>query len=340
MSHLHAVRSKARWKPGRHAFRFIGLLFLLILLFTIDWNRAFAVVRAARPGWLALSAAANVVFILIKSFRWYCLLRAQGIHYGLGRTLRVYQAGTFLSVVTPGKIGDFAKAGYLREDLGVPLTEGVASVLIDRLLDLLTLCGSALVMVLLSTGVERFIPSILIFCALVAAATVLLFSRRAGRAVATLAERLPFLGKSAARLRPRLREVGAALVRMRGAALLGPVLLSVLAYACLFGGCHALALALRLPLTFFNTVYAISVANVIALLPFSVSGVGTRDVAIVIFFRDLGIDSARAVMFSLGYLVLTFVFATGLGAYYWLRSPLDLDKWMPGPAAEGAGKKA
>src|SRR5215468_10336716 len=45
----------------------------------------------------------------------------------------------YLGMLTPGRVGDVLRAQYLRHDLGVPYAEGVASVVVDRLLDLYVL---------------------------------------------------------------------------------------------------------------------------------------------------------------------------------------------------------
>ncbi|NIV40223.1 MAG: UPF0104 family protein, partial [Anaerolineae bacterium] len=64
------------------------------------------------------------------------LLQMQGIAYAYNDSFLVFMAGVFLGLVTPGRLGEMSKALYLKQDVDVPLSEGLASVLVDRLFDL------------------------------------------------------------------------------------------------------------------------------------------------------------------------------------------------------------
>ena len=42
----------------------------------------------------------------------------------------------YIGFVTPGRLGEFVKAVYLKSDKGLSLSKGMSSVLVDRLFDL------------------------------------------------------------------------------------------------------------------------------------------------------------------------------------------------------------
>lgn len=315
----------------RLAPRAIGFLLLFGLLFTLDWERARILARAADPALLAGAAAGNLAFILAKSLRWWSILRIQGVRCGLGWTLRVYQAGSFFSVLTPGKVGDFVKVGYLHEARKATLAKGLAGVVVDRVLDLLALAGTALVVIFASEASHRFLTSILAFCGLVLAGLLLLLSKGWAKTLLAIVEPLPVVGRLVARVRGLLSEIYREFAGMKRTAVAGPIALTLVAYLGLYSGSFALALALGLPLTPFNVVYCVTVANVVSLLPVSVSGLGTRDLAMVVLFASLGIGRSDAVVFSVGYFLMSLIFGNGLGGYYWWRYPIRLSAFLRRP---------
>jgi uncharacterized membrane protein YbhN (UPF0104 family) len=65
-----------------------------------------------------------------------------------------------------------------------------------------------------------------------------------------------------------------------------------------FGSAYCCAKAIGLPLGIIDVVAGSSVAAVLALLPVSVAGIGTRDAAFVAIFAQCGVDGEHAIAFS------------------------------------------
>ncbi len=306
------------------AVHWLGFVLFAILLCTFDWERSAAIVASSVPSWLALAAAANVVFITCKSVRWYLLLRMQEIPYPFWTALRVYQAGSFFSVVTPGKLGDLVKALYLKRDVGVGCRIGMAGVVMDRLLDLVTLSATTLALLIFLKTPSEVAWSISAFGVLLLFGAWVGISRKSVPAVLALLEHLPFFGSMLSLRKTLILDAHAALRSLWRPALLGPQILSLAAYAVLYFSAYCLAQAQNLPLSFMEATYCIAVANVVALLPLSISRIGTRDLAMVILFAPMGLGKEEALFFSFGYLVVSLLFANGLGAFCWFRYPIDM----------------
>ena len=64
----------------------------------------------------------------------------------------------------------------------------------------------------------------------------------------------------------------------------------------------------------------------------SVSGIGTRDAALVLLLAPHGVAAPQALSFSLAYLACSLAFSNGLGGLCWLRDPLG--------RARGGGRRA
>jgi uncharacterized membrane protein YbhN (UPF0104 family) len=173
-----------------------------------------------------------------------------------------------MGTITPSKSGDLMKAYYLKDR--VPVGQVVGSVLAERILDVLVLLALAL------GGCLAFGRHAL------AAAAGLGLAGGLASIVVVLRFRLPLPARVSAKLEPVL---GALRLLARSPSLLLPVLVYtvlnwlasivqvVLAYR---------ALGAQVPIVF--SAGALPLAIFVGLLPFTLSGMGTRDAAIIALF--------------------------------------------------------
>ena len=89
---------------------------------------------AADPFWFLAACSLSLPALAVKGIRWQEILRALGYEFSFAESLGVYAAGSLAGAITPGKVGDLAKAPLLA-GRGVPLSAGVAASLLDRVFD-------------------------------------------------------------------------------------------------------------------------------------------------------------------------------------------------------------
>ena len=114
---------------------FAGALLLALTMWQLDLGAIAAALKGIGFVVLAGIALGLVAFHLLKSLRWRAILGAQDISYSFGGILEMYWSGLFLSVVTPGRLGDLVRVAYLKED-GIAIGRAAVGVVVDRLLDL------------------------------------------------------------------------------------------------------------------------------------------------------------------------------------------------------------
>ncbi|HNW93525.1 MAG TPA: lysylphosphatidylglycerol synthase transmembrane domain-containing protein, partial [bacterium] len=118
----------------RWLFRSIGVLLFVVIL----WRINLAEVRQALQlvGWQVwtYNLALLVLVTVFKSLRWQLLLRPL-TNYSLARAALNFTAAGYLAMVTPGRIGDFMRAQFVKEETGVPASAALGSVVLDRIFD-------------------------------------------------------------------------------------------------------------------------------------------------------------------------------------------------------------
>jgi hypothetical protein len=96
--------------------------------------------RRADYRWLALTGLLVGLYHLTRAARWQLTLQALGYRPSLFRTTVALLAGTLASLVIPGA-GELTRCGTLQRTDGVPLAQGIGSVVAERVIDVLTLVG-------------------------------------------------------------------------------------------------------------------------------------------------------------------------------------------------------
>ncbi len=297
-----------RWLP-----RLLAVALSVVAVVFVGPQAVWESLRTANPWPVAVAAVAVFPLLAPKARRWQIVLHDFGIELPWRDAFRFYAIGLWAAIVTPGQLGDGLKAWYVQRR-GNHLAPALASVIVDRLFDLLLLLAAAAVGVVVygaAYGVQFVMVGALILAVVVGIVVVARPSLR--RAAGSL---LP------ARLRDRVARHrwaealrGAHLSARSIAAALGWSGVSFAATLARIYLCFR-ALDIRLPLPTFVAV--VGLTSVVGLL--SVSGIGTRDVLMIALLGRAGIarETALAASFLILFLNLTNV-VPGLFAY--LRAP-------------------
>ena len=308
----------------KHMAKLIGLLILAyILIFQIQWTGLKEVLAASRLELIGLAGVLGLAVIGFKSLRWRSLLMAFDLRFPPGETYIYSMSALFLSLATPGRFGEFARAYYVippaqHDSLG--WIQAVSSVIADRLWDVGLLLGIGLFGIM--GGLIPGVPSYWAYLGLALGATGLgalcIIKPRPGRDAANepRAKWRKLLGQ--------VREVGVKLVSLPPATSLQCVLYTLAAYGVYFGLCLAGAYAVGLQVSWWPLVVAMTVSNILSYLPVSFAGLGTREASLWFILKPYDVPLETIVAFGLVIFITTFLFCGLLGAAaYWLR-PIKL----------------
>ncbi len=310
---------------GRRLVRLAGPALFLVILSRIDLGGTAEMLRTVRLQYLLAAVALYPCLILLKAWRWRMLLQQQGIGYGLLPAFTAYNSALAAGYVTPGRLGEFTRALYLTKEEGIGLGQALSSVLLDRLLDLYLLLGTAVAGAALFVVPQHFVGISLAILAIAILGPLLILSPRVSRRmVALIARGASHL--SDARYKEALAQgwgdFQRGMEKLVNVRLLVPLVCTILAYAVFYFQCYLIALALGLPLSCSYSAYSVSLASLLALLPVSISGLGVRDATFVALFRPIGLSAEMAVGYSLLILLVFNAFGGLIGAVAWFVKPL------------------
>ena len=108
--------------------------------------------RRASVGWIVLGELAYLGFILTRSWRWQVILRASAPHASLGDVTAVTAIGFALNSVSPFKLGELLRIGAIAPRVRIGVGEAGATVVVERVLDVLALLVIAVAAAAVSGG--------------------------------------------------------------------------------------------------------------------------------------------------------------------------------------------
>jgi glycosyltransferase 2 family protein len=95
--------------------------------------------RRASPGWIVLAELAYLAFILVRGWRWQVILQASAPVATFGDATAVTAIGFAVNSVSPFKLGELLRIGAIAPRVRIGIGEAGATVVVERVLDVLAL---------------------------------------------------------------------------------------------------------------------------------------------------------------------------------------------------------
>lgn len=275
----------------------IGIAILAVILFKVDLSYTLKIISRLNIPLLMLISLITVPQIFFKSLRWRYLLKMQNIEYSPRQSFIAYAKGIYFGLVTPGRAGELIKAAYLKDEKNVEIGEGFSGVFLDRLFDLYTIITISM-FGLLWFSITRAVAWIFIAGAIILMPLAVIILRS---------------GKI--RIPPESFCRGLRKISLKGMAALLLITLGI--NLIFFTQCYLLSRLIDINASFMNIVFISSIAALVAVIPVSILGIGTREAAVIYFFGRLNISSSDAVVFSFLMFFSFYIIGAVVGFLSW-----------------------
>jgi len=289
----------------------------------MDISRFAEILSFINVGFLLAGLFAAMATIIVHAIKWKYIGGFLKVQVSTGESIIASWAGSFMGIVTPGKIGDLAKV-YLLDAYQASRFRSVLSVVIDRASDVLALAivGGIGAFIIFRWELSFFQTLFGCFFLVFAFLLTLIAGREVcRRSEKTVVRYVPGMTKLLHKvsLEHLKREWNKSEKRpLYTVLLLIPVWLFIY-----FLNRYFLLMSLQIPLSFIEMTACVALSTLFTFLPISISGIGTRDVSLIYLFSFYGLKLEQAVAFSTIILVTdSLVVCLGYIPYYRLSSRL------------------
>jgi uncharacterized protein (TIRG00374 family) len=117
----------------------LGVLILIGLLKVVHPDQVANALRHASPGWLIMGLILYTAFVPLRGLRWKVILDASAPQARLGDAVAVTAIGFALNSVSAFKIGDVVRLATMAQRARIGVGEAGATVVLERVLDVLAL---------------------------------------------------------------------------------------------------------------------------------------------------------------------------------------------------------
>jgi uncharacterized protein (TIRG00374 family) len=288
-----------------------GFILLWFVVRDLQWND-FLKELASFPAWKYITGLSILAGVYImKSWRWQLLNRSFGIQIPLKTAIVFYLSAGFLSVITPGRLGEFAKIYFLKRKYNVNTAMATSSVLLDRIWDVLVLslfasisvtvfyAGASIIVLLLMAAL--FIVSMLVIVLPGAIFIPLLFALQ-----------------RFSRLKEKVNEIYIMWKSKRFNSITRALVLTLLSFLMLAGIPVLFSAGSPYPIDFMEGIGAISISNILSFIPITIAGFGTRELVFTEIWKLSGYPKEIAISVSTSYFMVTYLGSLLIGGLVYL----------------------
>jgi glycosyltransferase 2 family protein len=316
-------------KSGVKILSLIGIALFLIILSRINLSALIEIFSHTNVMFLFLALFVNCVAIALKSLKWKIIVNSVKPMFSLKESIIAFFVGFSFSTITPAKLGDFIKVFYITDE-NCGLGKSLSTIVIDRLIDIILLFSIALVgiygfSVFYHIEIVSTSTAILIMCGVVAGIYIVL-----NKPVLSALLRPFFYHFVPQHLKNKVTIyfedffTGLFAFYHDRRRFFSSVFVGVLSWIPPFVYGYLIAQSIGIDIGIIFFILVIPVISLLDLLPISISGIGTRDVALIFLFGLKGITAEQAVAFSLIYLFMSYWLIALIGAAVYLRYPIKI----------------
>ena len=293
----------------------VGFVLLWFVIRDLEWSE-FRVLLLTIPPWKYLVGLAVLCMVYaLKSLRWHLLNVTFGIRTTWRMALVFYLSAGFMSVITPGRLGDFAKIYFLKRKYDVDIPSATSSVFLDRIWDVLVLSSAAgiSVLMLLADPGLNVLTLILIGLLFLASLLVILMPSFFFIPILFLLRRFPGM-------HDKIQDVFQLWKENRFKNFASALSMTALAFLLLAGIPVLFSLGTPYPILYSSGIGAISVSNILSFLPVTVAGFGTRELVFVEVWKLSDYPKELALSISTAYFMVSYLGSLVLGGLVYLAN--------------------
>jgi uncharacterized protein (TIRG00374 family) len=183
--------STSRLRPGVRtvAFRTAlglggGAVLIVTFLRLVNVTAVYQRLTHLQVGYVLPCGVAFLAAYVVRAMRWRCLLGSDRL--SLGQATAIYQVATFLNWMLPVRGGELAKSLLLRRLNGMPVSQSLATVTLDKTMDLLPAAVLLALLPFLHVNLSRPLWFLLVCAMAVVALAMVLLAFVVWRREATL----------------------------------------------------------------------------------------------------------------------------------------------------------
>ncbi len=286
----------------------IAIGIIAYMLFRV-WDDLFIALKNIIPAYLAVGTVICLSAWWLRGWRYHIILKYLNYHVSITVSTACIFVSQTVNLIVPARLGDFVRVFILKHEYQTTYSEGVSSLVVERVFDIFTVALLGAVAVFFVPNVPAWFNNIIVLWLVVG---VIFFVV------------LLFMGKFSSENRyiaiilTMLHEIKRASLSLKAVVLLGCS--SIVIWFLDILVCVAVVMMFQQQIPFAVIVLAIVIGNLVKAVPLTPGGVGTYEISLAITFGLAGVDPAVATLIAvIDHLIKNLItLAGGIVSIYYL----------------------
>jgi uncharacterized protein (TIRG00374 family) len=299
----------------------IAIGIIAFMLFRV-WDDLFIALQNSIPEYLVVGILICLCAWWLRGWRYQLILKNLSYKVSITASTACIFISQTVNLIVPARLGDFVRVLILKHEYNVTYSEGVSSLVVERVFDIFTVSLLGAVALYFVVNVPAWFYTLIVL-PLVAGVIFFLF--------------LLFMGKFSSKNRyiaiflTMLHEIKRASLSLKAVVLLGGS--SIVIWLLDIFVCVTVVMMFQQQIPFAVIVLAIVIGNLVKAIPLTPGGVGTYEISLAITFGLAGVDPAVATLIAvIDHLIKNLVTLAGgiVSIYYFgdwvipsIRTTLD-----------------
>jgi len=307
----------------------IGFAILFYLLFNVDIYKVIQIITAMQIEYLLLSIPLIFLMLILKALKWKVIVHSYNISFSLIDSLKAWLIGFSLSIITPGKLGDFARSYYLKDK--TRLGKSLTTVMADRIIDIVVLFVLSIIGLFLFFSYYSKSEFLLLITSgffVIFLIATLAFSKKSFSSLIFKPFYKRFLPN---RYKDKIKSFwddfyeGISIMLKKKKLISFSFMITFVIWFVTIFYAFVLSFAFSLNISYWFLLIVMPIVGLILALPISFGGIGTREAAIIFFLSFIGITAEVAFSFSILMLIVDYMIGL-IGFLIWLKNPIKISE--------------
>jgi glycosyltransferase 2 family protein len=289
-----------KWGTIKKYLPIIGIAIFIYLLIKLNISRVFTEIGNLNINYFLIALILIFIFFIIQTLKWFVIARKQRINVPFGEAFKINLIGNFYGFITPSKIGSVMRMDYLKK-YGGDTGKGLSNFVVDKVLDLSSIFVLVIVLGLAFYG-EKIIPhayfNLILGIFFVMILSFLFFYKKE-----TSKPVLRFIYR---KLVPnKMKEKGRIIFESFYKDLPSFIFLffvfiiNLIAWIVDYLAVYFLGLSVGIDIGFIPFLVILPISTLVAQIPITVDGFGTRELTMINLFALFGIEGVKVLSMSI-----------------------------------------
>jgi len=264
----------------------IAIGIIAFMLFRV-WDDLFIALQNSIPEYLVVGILICLCAWWLRGWRYQVILKNLSYQVSITASTACIFISQTVNLIVPARLGDFVRVFILKHEYNVTYSEGVSSLVVERVFDIFTVALLGAVALFFVVNVPAWFYTVIVL-PLVTGVIFFLF--------------LLFMGKFSSKNRyitiflTMLHEIKRASLSLKAVVLLGGS--SIVIWLLDVFVCVTVVMMFQQQIPFAIIVLAIVIGNLVKAIPLTPGGVGTYEISLAITFGLAGVDPAVATLIA------------------------------------------